>query len=359
MMHAHTPTDTSLDHAEGTAPPTGPLPTEMVAAVQHRYGSAEVVDLEQVAVPRPGPEQVLVQVAAAGVDRGVVHLMTGLPLLVRVAGFGVVRPKQPVLGADVAGRVVAVGSSVGRFRIGDEVMGIASGAFAEYAVADADKLVHRPADVPVEHAAVSSISGITALQALTTIGEVRPGQRVLVIGASGGVGSFAVQMATALGAQVTGVAGASNLGAVRALGAVHAVDHRTTSIAEIGSTFDLIIDIAGRNPLRRLRRVLAPSGTLVIVGGENGGLVTGGTGRNVRAIVLSRVVRQRLTAFISKESVDHLEMLAEMLADGSVTPLIGARTDLAGVADAIAHLERHGVTGKTLVTVGSTVQPVL
>jgi NADPH:quinone reductase-like Zn-dependent oxidoreductase len=280
--------------------------------------------------------------------------MTGLPLLVRLAGFGVVRPKQPVLGADVAGRVVAVGSAVDRFQVGDEVMGIASGAFAEYAVAEVDKLVRRPANVRVEHAAVSSISGITALQALTTVGRVRPGQRVLVIGASGGVGSFAVQIATALGAQVTGVAGASNLDAVRALGAVHAVDHRTTPIDEIGSTFDLIIDIAGRNPLRHLRRVLAPSGTLVIVGGEDGGRVTGGTGRNVRAIILSLFVRQRLTAFISKESADSLGALAEMLADGSVTPLIGARTDLAGIADAIAHLEQHGVTGKTLVTVGAT-----
>jgi len=331
---------------------THSVSTSMTAAVQHRYGSSEVVDLERVAVPRPGPGQVLVQVAAAGIDRGVVHLMTGMPLLVRLAGYGVRRPKQPVLGADVAGRVVAVGADVDSFRVGDEVMGIASGAFAEYAVADVDKLVMRPTNVPVDHAGVSSISGITALQALTTVGRVRPGQRVLVIGASGGVGSFAVQIATALGAQATGVASASSLDAVRELGAVHAVDYRETPIDEIGSTFDLIIDIAGRNPLRRLRRVLAPSGTLVIVGGEDGGRITGGTGRNVRAILLSLFVRQRLTAFISKESSEYLGPLAAMLADGSVTPLIGARTDLAGVADAIAHLERHGVAGKTLVTIG-------
>ncbi len=292
------------------------------------------------------------QVAASGIDRGVVHLMTGLPLLVRLAGYGVLRPKQPVLGADVAGRVVSVGADVRRFRVGDEVMGIASGAFAEYAVADVGKLVLRPANVPVEHAAVSSISGITALQALTTVGRVRPGQRVLVIGASGGVGSFAVQIAAALGAQVTGVAGRKSLGAVRELGALHVVDYRETPIDELGSTFDLVIDIAGRNPLRRLRRVLAPSGTLVIVGGEDGGRVTGGTGRNVRAMLWSLVVRQRLTAFISKESDEYIESLAAMLADGSVTAHIGARTDLAGVADAIALLERNGVAGKTLVTIG-------
>lgn len=328
------------------------LPTTMAAAVRHRYGSSEVVELERVALPEPGRRQVVVRVAASGIDRGVVHLMTGLPLLIRVVGFGLLRPKQPVLGGDVVGRVVAIGSEVGRFRVGDEVMGIASGAFAEYAVADVDKLVMRPADVPVEHAAVSPISGITALQALTTVGRVRPGQRVLVIGASGGVGSFAVQIATALGAQVTGVAGAANLDTVRALGAVDAVDYRTTPIDEIGSTFDLVVDIAGRTPLRRLRRVLAPSGTLVIVGGEDGGRVTGGIGRNVRAAFLSLVVRQRLTAFISKESTEFIEPLADMLADGSVTPLIGARTDLAGVADALADLERHGVAGKTLVTIG-------
>ena len=330
----------------------GALPTSMTAAVRYRYGGPDAVELDRIDVPTPGSRQVIVQVAASAIDRGVVHLMTGLPLLIRVVGFGALRPKQPVLGSDVAGRVVAVGSDVGRFRVGDEVMGVANGAFAEYAVADVDKLVLRPSSVSVEDAAVSTISGITALQALTAVGRVTPGQRVLVIGASGGVGSFAVQIATALGAQVTGVAGSKNLETVRALGAVHAVDHRTTAIDEIGSTFDLIIDIAGRNPLRRLRRALAPSGTLVIVGGEDGGTVTGGIGRNVRAALLSLFSRQRLTAFISKESTEFIEPLAEMLADGSVTPLIGERTDLAGVADALAALSERGVAGKTLVTIG-------
>lgn len=347
-------TDTPTESTPGSEATAGPLPTSMTAAVRYRYGGPEVVETDRVAVPRPGPRQVVVQVDASAIDRGVVHLMTGLPLLVRLVGFGVFRPKQPVLGADVAGRVVAVGAEVGRFRVGDEVMGIASGAFAEYAVADIDKLVLRPDGVSVEHAAVSTISGITALQALTSVGRVGPGQRVLVIGASGGVGSFAVQIATALGAEVTGVASRANLDAVRALGARHVVDYRETPVEEIGTTFDLVIDIAGRTPLRRLRRVLTRSGTLVIVGGEDGGRVTGGIGRNVRAALLSLVVRQRLTAFISKESLEYIEPLAEMLADGSVTPLIGARTDLGDVADAIADLERHGVAGKTLVTIGGT-----
>jgi len=346
-------TTTDRLHPTNEAAPTpGELPDLMTAAVRHRYGNADSIELGRVAVPTPARRQVLIEVEASAIDRGVVHLMTGLPLLLRLAGFGVMRPKQPVLGSDVAGRVVAVGSDVDRFRLGDEVMGVASGAFAEYAVADVDKLVMRPTNVTAEHAAASTISGITAVQALTTIGRVRPGQRVLVIGASGGVGSFAVQIATALGARVTGVAGAANLEAVRALGAVHAVDHRNTRIDEIGSTFDLVVDIAGRNPLRRLRGVLTPRGTLVIVGGEHGGRVTGGIGRNVRAALMSLVVRQRLTAFISKESTDFIEPLAEMLADASITPLIGARTDLAGVADAIAHLDQHGITGKAVVAIG-------
>ena len=351
-MHTETNSNTDSNTVTEREAATGPVPTSMAAAVQHSYGGSEVVDLERIAVPEPGPRQVVVQVEASGIDRGVVHLMTGLPLIIRVIGFGLFRPKQPVLGADVAGRVVAIGSRVGRFRVGDEVMGVASGAFAEYAVADVDKLVMRPDNVPAEHAGVSTISGITALQALTTVGRVSPGQRVLVIGASGGVGSFAVQIATALGAQVTGVAGAASLDAVRALGAVHAVEYSKTPIDEIGSTFDLVIDIGGRNPLRRIRRVLNETGTFVIVGGEDGGRITGGIGRNLRAVVLSLFVRQRLTAFISKESVEYIEQLAAMLADGSVTPHVGARTDLAGVADAIARLENGGVIGKTLVTMG-------
>ncbi|MFK8025267.1 MAG: NAD(P)-dependent alcohol dehydrogenase, partial [Ilumatobacter sp.] len=345
--------NTDTQPAENLETQSHPDPrASRVAAVQRRYGGAEQVRLERVGIPAPGPRQVVVQVAASAIDRGVIHLMTGHPLLIRVLGFGLLRPKQQVLGSDVSGRVVAVGDRVGRFRVGDEVMGIDTGAFAEYAVADADKLVMRPAEVSIDDAAVSTISGITALQALTAVGRVNPGQRVLVIGASGGVGSFAVQIATALGAQVTGVAGATNLDTVRALGAVHAVDYRETPIDEIGSTFDLVIDVGGRNPIRRIRRVLARSGTLVIVGGENGGRLTGGIGRNLRAAALSIFVSQRLTAFISKETLEYIEPLAAMLADGSVRPHIGARTDLAGVAAAIEDVDRGGVAGKTVVAIG-------
>ncbi len=345
-------TDMSAGQTAREAKEHQSIPDLMTAVVRRRYGGPEVVEVERVAAPKPEANQVVVKVAAAGIDRGVSHLLTGMPLLVRLVGFGVLRPKQPVLGYDVAGRVVAVGSNVERLRVGDEVMGIADGSYAEFAVADADKLVLRPSNVTVDNAAVSTISGITALQALTKVGQVRPGQQVLVIGASGGVGSFAVQIATALGAQVTGVAGASNLDTVRQLGAIKVVDYRTKAIDQIGGTFDLVIDIGGRNPISRLRRVLTPTGTLVMVGGEGGGRLTGGMGRTAWAALLSLFSKQRLVAFISSESLEFIEPLAEMLADGSVVPHIGARTDLVGVADAIARLETHGVAGKTLVTVG-------
>ena len=327
-------------------------PKHMNAAVRRRYGGPEVVDVDRIAIPEPGPGEVMVQVRAAGIDRGVVHLLTGLPLLVRIMGFGLVRPKQPVLGYDVAGRVVAIGSGVERLKVGDEVMGIADGSFAEYAVADANKLVVRPEAVSVDAAAVATISGITALQALTQAGRVQPGQRVLVVGASGGVGSFAVQIATALGARVTGMASAPNLDAVRSYGAVQAVDYRKTSVDEIGTAFDLIIDIGGRNSISRLRRALTPNGTLVLVGGEGGGSLTGGMGRNLRALMLSPFVSERLTMLISSESLESIEALVEMLEDGSVIPHVGARTDLSDVAAALARIERGGVVGKTLVAIG-------
>jgi len=327
-------------------------PELMNAAVRRRYGGPEVVDSERVAVPEPGPGEVMVQVRAAGIDRGVVHLLTGLPLLVRIMGFGLLRPKQPVLGYDVAGRVVAVGSGVERLKVGDEVMGIADGSFAEYAVADANKLVVRPEALSVDAAAVATISGITALQALTQVGQVQAGQRVLVVGASGGVGSFAVQIAVALGARVTGMASAASLDAVRSYGAVQAVDYRTTPVDEIGTAFDLIIDIGGRNSISRLRRALTANGTLVLVGGEGGGVLTGGMGRNLRALMLSPFVSQRLAMLISSESLESVEVLVKMLEDGSVIPHIGARTELSDVAAAIARTERGGIVGKTLVTVG-------
>jgi NADPH:quinone reductase-like Zn-dependent oxidoreductase len=340
--------------AATTAADTAAITPTMEAVVQHRYGSADTLNIEQMPVPSVGSDQVLIEVVAAGLDRGVSHLMTGTPYLVRLAGFGVFAPKNPVLGMDVAGRVVAVGSAVDEFAVGDDVMGIAAGSFAEYAVADAAKIVHKPADVTFEQAAVSTISGITALQALTKVGGVEAGQRVLVIGASGGVGSFAVQIARALGASVTGVASSSKLDFVRSLGADDVVDYTANDVTDIDERFDLIIDTGGRAPLRKLRRILTERGTYVIVGAETGGRFTGGVGRNLRAVVLSMFVRQRLTFFISSESRTYIDPLVELLAAGDVVPAIGQRTALADTADAIRTIESGRGRGKTLITIRSS-----
>jgi NADPH:quinone reductase-like Zn-dependent oxidoreductase len=323
----------------------------MRAVVRHRYGSADAVGVEQVDVPSPGPDQVLIEVVAAGLDRGVWHVMAGRPYVARLAGFGVFAPKQPVLGMDVAGRVVAVGSSVDGFTVGDEVMGIATGSFAAYAVADAAKVVRKPENLTFEQAAVSTISGITALQALTKVGGVEAGQRVLVVGASGGVGSFAVQIAKALGATVTGVASTSKLEFVTSLGADAVVDYTTTDIADLAERFDLIIDTGGRTPLRKLRRILTERGTYVIVGAETDGRLIGGVGRNVRAVLMSMFIRQRLTFFISSESSTYIDPLVELLASGEVVPAIGRRVTLDEVPDAIRALVAGRASGKTAVTV--------
>ncbi len=227
------PTNTTTEPSNSTTP-TDTLPATMRAIVQRSYGSADQLELAIVDRPAIAADEVLIEVHAAGVDRGVWHLMTGSPYLIRIAGFGLTKPKQPIQGLDVAGRVVAVGSDVTRFSPGDEVFGIASGSFAEYAAAKEDKLARKPSTATFEQAAASAISGITALQALTDVGKVQAGQHVLVIGASGGVGTFAVQLAKALGAQVTGVASTAKLDLVRSLGADHVVDY-TSEDATDGS----------------------------------------------------------------------------------------------------------------------------
>ena len=323
----------------------------MRAILQRAYGSSETLQLGQIARPTIKADQVLVEVHAAGVDRGVWHLMTGLPYLVRLMGFGFRRPKQPVPGADVAGRIVAVGKDVDRFTVGDEVFGIASGAYAEYAIADADKLARKPASLPFDQAAVSAISGITALQALTEIGHVEAGQDVLVIGASGGVGSYAVQLAKALGATITGVASGSKAELVRSLGADAVVDYATDDYLDGSTRYDLIIDIGGRNPLRALRKALTKRGTLVIVGGEGGDKLTGGMGRQLGALALSPFVSQRLTMFISTEHYRFIEQLAGFIERGEVTPSVGARYELEQAPAAIDDMLAGRTQGKSVIAV--------
>jgi NADPH:quinone reductase-like Zn-dependent oxidoreductase len=277
--------------------------------------------------------------------------MTGLPYLIRVAGFGVTKPKNPVLGLDVAGRVVAVGADVTRFAPGDEVFGIANGSYAQFAAASEKKLAHKPANTTFAQAAVAAISGITALQALTTVGKLQPDQKVLVIGASGGVGSFAVQLAKSLGADVTGVASTPNLELVRSLGADHVIDYTQSDFVDGQTRYDLIVDIGGRNSISRLRSALASTGTLVIVGGEGGGKMTGGIGRQLRAMVRSPFTKQRLTTFISKEDFHFMESLADAMARGDVVPTIGQRFRLDEVPDALRQLAAGRLSAKTAIII--------
>lgn len=330
---------------------TPAAPQTMRAIVQHTYGTSDVLGIAEVDRPAIAPDEVLIEVHAAGVDRGVWHLMTGLPYLVRLAGYGMTAPKTRVPGLDVAGRVAAVGSDVTRFEVGDEVFGIAVGAYAEYAAAKEVKVSHKPTNLTFEEAAVVAISGITALSALEDVAGFRPGQSVLVIGASGGVGSYAVQLAKALGGVVTGVASGLKGELVRSLGADEVIDYATTDYLDGSRHYDVIIDTGGLNPVRRLRRALTREGSLVIVGGEGGGRWTGGSGRQIRAMVLSLFVPQRMGAFISEEHHRHIDRLAGHLQSGAVVPAIGRRYRLDQVPTAIADLEAGKTGGKSVVVV--------
>jgi len=341
---------TGPDPTTAFVPSDAPTTTSMRAVVQDGYGSADVLAVRTIERPSISASQVMLEVYTAGIDRGVWHLMTGMPWLGRPV-FGLRRPKQPVPGLDVAGRVVAVGADVTRLKPGDEVFGVARGSFAEYAAAEEHKLSHKPSSVSWERAGVTPISGLTALQALTEVGQVQPGQHVLVLGASGGVGTFAVQVAKAMGAEVTGVCSSAKADLVRSLGADHVLDYRTDDFADGSPAYDLIIDTGGMSTLRRLRRALAPRGTLVIVGGESGARFTGGVGRQGRAMLLSPFVSQRLTSFLSKEDHATIDRLADMLDSGALVPAIDRVVALDEVADAIQDLEDGKVRGKVAVRV--------
>ena len=322
----------------------------MLAMVQDSYGSADVLQLAQIDRPRIADHEVLLRVHAAGVDRGTWHLMTGRPYLMRIIGFGFRGPKNRVPGVDVAGTVVAVGSAVTSFALGDEVFGMSRGSFAEYAAAHEDKLAHKPAGCSFEQAATVGISGGTALQALTA-GHVQAGQRVLIIGASGGVGSYAVQLAKAAEAEVTGVCSAGKLDLVRALGADRVVDYTREDFAAGVQRYDVIIDIAGNSPLSRLRRALTATGTAVIVGGESKGNLTGGIDRQLRAMILTPFVGQRLTGLAAKERAADLNVLADHIAAGTVTPRIDRTYPLDQVPAAIRHLAAGNVKGKIAISI--------
>jgi NADPH:quinone reductase-like Zn-dependent oxidoreductase len=328
--------------------------TTMKAVVQDRYGDVDVLDFRDIARPVPKDNEVLLRVHAAGLHRGDWHVMTGLPYLIRavVPTLGLRKPKVPVLGMDVAGRVEAVGPNVTRFRPGDAVFGWADGSFAEYAIAPEDQLAAKPANLGFEQAAVVPISGFAALQGLRDVGGIQPGQDVLVIGAAGGVGSYAVQLAKAFGAEVTGVASTNQADLVRSLGADQVIDYTREDVTDGTRHWDLILDCAGRRTLSRLRRALTPKGTLVIVGGEGGGRWLGGFDRNLRAVALSRLVGQRLRMLSSKPRLEDLQVLRELLEAGKLSPVIGQTYPLGETREAIRKMvEGQGRGGKIVITV--------
>jgi NADPH:quinone reductase-like Zn-dependent oxidoreductase len=323
----------------------------MKAIVQDSYGPADVLELRDIERPAIADDEVLVRVRAAGVDRGVWHIMTGLPYPIRLAGYGLRAPKTPVPGMDLAGVVAAVGKEVTRFRPGDEVFGIGKGTYAEYARAPENKLAPKPADLTFEQAAALAISGLTALQGLRDHGKVQPGQTVLIVGASGGVGTYAVQIAKALGAQVTGVCSTTKIDLVRSLGADHVVDYTREDFADGEHHYDVILDIGGVSSLSRLRTALTPEGTLVIVGGEGGGRWLGGADRLLRAPLLSLFVRQQLTTLVSSENHEDMLVLKDLVEGGKVTPVVDRTYPLSEAPKAIRYVEEGHARGKVVVTV--------
>jgi NADPH:quinone reductase-like Zn-dependent oxidoreductase len=323
----------------------------MKAIVQDRYGSADVLEFRDIEEPVVGENDVLVRVHAAGCGPDVWHVMTGMPYMARVA-IGLREPKLKVLGWDVAGIVEAVGANVTAFRPGDEVMGQAKGSFSELVTTPADDLVPKPGRLSFEQAAAVPVSGVTALRAIRDEGNVQPGQTVLVIGAAGGVGSLAVQIAKSFGATVTAVASTSKEDLVRSIGADDMIDYTREDFADGSRHWDVIIDTAGRRPLSQLRRALTPKGTLVIVGGDGGGRWTGGFFRGMlRAPVVSLFVGQRLRGLATKITKDDLVAFVGLIEAGAVMPVIDRTYPLIEAPDAIRYLEEGHAAGKIVITI--------
>jgi NADPH:quinone reductase-like Zn-dependent oxidoreductase len=323
----------------------------MQAIVQDVYGSADVLFLSQIARPKCGDDEVLVQVHAAGVDRGVWHLMTGQPYLMRVIGFGFFGPKARVRGMDVAGRVVAAGKNVTQLRIGEEVFGAAEGSFAEYARVRADRCARKPANLSFVQAAAVPVSATTALKAVRDVAAVKPGQKVLVIGAAGGVGTFAVQLAKVFGAEVTGVCSTTKLDLVRSIGADAVIDYTREDFTNGARRYDVILDIAGNRPVSRLRRALTKNGVLVLVGGEGNGRLFGGLDRQLGALVRSLFSSQKTRMFVSLTRREDLLFLTELIESGKLSPVIDRTYPLRDVPDAIRQLESGQTRGKLVITV--------
>jgi NADPH:quinone reductase-like Zn-dependent oxidoreductase len=323
----------------------------MKAIIQRDYGRPlEVLRLEDVDDPQPGDGEVLVRVRAAGVNALDWHLVTGEPTIMRIAGMGLRRPKRSGVGRDVAGVVEAVGPGVTRFRTGDAVFGWCAGAFAELVVTGEDSLVPKPANVTFEQAAAVPVAAITALQGLRDQGEAQPGQQVLITGASGGVGTFAVQLAKHLGAEVTAVCSTRNLDLVRSIGADHVVDYTREDVTSRGHRYDVIVDIAGRPSLLGCRRSLEPGGRLVLAGGE-GGRWLGPLPRTGWALLLGRFGNRKVRAFVAKENREDTLELAALLEAGDLVPVLDRTYDLAGAPEAVRYLEEGHTQGKVVITI--------
>jgi len=333
-----------------------PAVETMTAIVHDEYGTAPEAVLRLATVDKPTiPDDmvdvVLVRVHAASVDRGTWHVMAGLPYPIRVAGFGLRKPKYLNPGRSLSGTVEAVGAGVTGFAPGDEVFGSCDGSFAEYVLVGTDKLAPKPSSLSFGEAATLPISATTALQAVRDRGRVKAGQQVLIVGASGGVGSFAVQIAKALGAEVTGVCSTAKVDLVRAIGADHVVDYTRDDFADGEHHYDVILDIGGNRRLSHLRRALTPRGRLVIVGGETDGRWLGGVDRQLRAHLLSLFVRQQLGTFIASENARDLTALRDLIEAGQVAPVIDRTFPLGDAAAAIRYLVEGHTRGKIVITV--------
>jgi len=322
----------------------------MKAIVYYKYGApVDVLKLQDIDKPLIKDDEVLVRVQAASIHAGDWLMMRGQPYIARPA-FGLLKPKDPVAGTDVAGHVEAVGKNVKQLQPGDEVFGWCKGAFAEYACAGEDQFVLKPANLTFEQAAAVPTSAFTALQALRDPGKVQPGQKVLIIGASGGVGTFAVQIAKAFGAEVTGMCSTRNVDMVRSIGADHVIDYTQEDLTKSGERYDLILDMAGNRSLSEHRRALSPKGSLVLVGGRGGPWLMG-MGRTIKALMLSPFVSQKMPFFISLSNKEDLAVLKELIEAGKITPVIDKTYPLSETPDAVRHVDEGHTQGKTVITV--------
>jgi NADPH:quinone reductase-like Zn-dependent oxidoreductase len=321
------------------------------AITYHRYGAPEVLEFQEVDEPVMGDDEALVRVRAASANPRDWHFMRGLPAFMRLQ-FGLRRPRHGGLGSDVAGEVEAVGGNVTRFRPGDEVFAdVVTGGFAEYTCVPAALLVAKPANLTFEQAAAVPLAAVTALQGLRDHGRVQPGQQVLIIGAAGGVGTFAVQLAKWLGAEVTGVCSTGKADLVRSLGADHVIDYTREDVTRGGRRYDLVFQLAGTQSPSDLRRALTPRGTLLLSSGESDGRLIGPVDRIIKALLLAPFVRQRLVAFEAKRSSEDLQLIKELIEAGRLTPVIDRTYPLSDVPEAIRYLEQGHARGKIVITV--------